>query len=128
MRRLAPIAILTALVLVGCGSSSGTGGGGMAFHRKAKLDPQCGRADYEGSQRCMVEIGLYCGYGAVSRAQLDECNKNVTWGQIKRLDTNAAVFARDIGGGKCLYDAGPFCVSTLRQFTAQTEANYYGSQ
>jgi hypothetical protein len=111
VRRPALIALLaTGLLLVGCDSAvSGDGGDLGSRHGRGKPDRQCGRADADEIQQCMVQIQLYCGYGAVSRAQLDECNKNVTRGQINRLDTNAAQFARSIGSGECLGDAGPFC-------------------
>src|SRR5207253_2710759 len=74
--------------------------------RKGKPDPQCGYyyrsrsysysgyADTGPYDECKSEIDLYCSYGAVSRAQLGECRDNVTWGQIKSLNTNAANYAR----------------------------------
>jgi hypothetical protein len=105
VRRPALIALLAAgLLLAGCGSDdSGSGG---AINRKPPRDPQCGRT--EETQRCEFEIDLYCQYAAVSRAQLESCEDRVTWGEIKRLDTNAARFAR-LELDKCLADAGPFC-------------------
>jgi hypothetical protein len=86
--------------------------------RKGKPDPQCGyyyetlRASIDaetGYDRCKSEIELYCAYGAVSRAQLQGCEENVTWGQIKGLDTNATRYAESGGLEKCGADAGPFC-------------------
>jgi hypothetical protein len=93
--------------------------------RKGKPDPQCGyyspSPTYDESapyDECHGQIDLYCQYGAVSRAQLDECQANVTWGQIKSLDTNAANYARDAGLDKCGADSGPFCK------TVQPDYNY----
>ena len=89
--------------------------------RKGKPDPQCGyyyrsrsysSRSYDDTgpyDECKSEIELYCSYGAVSRAQLGECRNNVTWGQIKSLNTNAANYARDGGLDKCGADSGPFC-------------------
>lgn len=87
--------------------------------RKGRPDPQCGyyyrtvRADIDaesGYDRCASEVELYCQYSAVSRAQLQGCKKNVTWGQIKRSGTNAARYSR-LELDRCLADAGPFCRS-----------------
>jgi hypothetical protein len=86
--------------------------------QKGKPDPQCGyyentlraSSDAEnGYDACHAEIDLYCSYGAVSRAQLNECQDNVTWGQIKSLNTNAANYARSGGTDQCGADSGPFC-------------------
>lgn len=85
--------------------------------RAGKPDPQCGhydktiRADIDsegGFDRCQFEIQRYCEYGAVSETQLNGCERNVRWGEIKASDTNAARFAR-LTIDKCLADAGPFC-------------------
>jgi hypothetical protein len=89
--------------------------------RKGKPDPQCGYyyrsrsytyQAYDDSppyDECKSEIALYCAYGSVSDAQRRECEKHVTWGQIKRLNTNAANYARSGGTEKCGADSGPFC-------------------
>jgi hypothetical protein len=52
-------------------------------------------------------VRAYCEYGAVSKAQLDGCITHVTPGEIDRLGTNAARYARGETG--CRQDAGPFC-------------------
>jgi hypothetical protein len=86
--------------------------------RKGKPDPQCGYYDNtlrasidaeHGDDRCHREIDLYCAYGSVSDAQRRACEKHVTWGQIKGLNTNAANYSRSGGLDKCRADAGPFC-------------------
>ena len=65
MRRLALIVLLAAgLVLVGCETDDPGSGGPV--NRKPPRDPQCGRADFEDSQRCEFQIGLYCQYATCS--------------------------------------------------------------
>jgi hypothetical protein len=113
------------LALVGCDTGSSLESNGGLFG-KPHRDRQCGVLRSEDDAgRCFLAIKLHCGYGAVSRAQLDHCEKSVTLGQIKRLDTSAARFSR-LDMSRCLADAGPFCRSTLRQFEADAQADYYG--
>jgi hypothetical protein len=67
-------------------------------------------------------VARYCEYGAVSRAQLNECEDNVGARYVDSLSTNAALFARR-KISSCLADSGPFCQDAL----AQDKADYYGS-
>lgn len=53
-------------------------------------------------------IGDYCGYGAVSQAQLDGCLENVDERRIDRARTEAGRFARG-ELMECGADSGPFC-------------------
>jgi hypothetical protein len=108
--------VVLGLLLSGCESDDGPDYGGGS--KKGKPDPQCGRADY---QRCEFEIGLYCQYGSVSRAQLNSCERRVRWGEFKNLNTNAARFAR-FELDKCLADAGPFCHASA----VEPDYDYYG--
>jgi hypothetical protein len=102
--------------LIGFDDSSSDGPGKTSEPRKR--DKQCGlyyhstryRYSEEPYDECATGIQLYCGYGAVSRSQLEGCTTNVTWGQIKRLNTNAARYSR-FELYDCLADAGPFCRS-----------------
>lgn len=111
MRCLPLIApLVVAVLVVGCGSGSSGGN---------RLGPAAQRQIHE-------EIHLYCGYGAVSRAQLDECQKHVTPGEIRALNTNAAEFARD-RLDRCLGDSGPFCADAMRARDAADRASYYDS-
>jgi hypothetical protein len=102
------VALLVALGLLisGCGESDGGDGNGGGPTKRRAADRQCGRVD--STDRCKFEIRLYCEYGAVSRAQLDSCERRVRWGEFKYSNTNAARFAKG-ELEKCLADAGPFC-------------------
>jgi hypothetical protein len=93
-------------LLLGCGENSGGEGSDLG---KPRHDPQCGR-NTDNYERCGIEIDLYCQYGSVSVAQRNSCEKRITWGEIKRLDTNAARYSR-FELQHCLADAGPFCRS-----------------
>jgi hypothetical protein len=132
--RLALVAFAGAVLVAGCGTDDGDGNGRGGGHRGGghllqELKRQCGR-DIDvmliEPQRCSEEIGLYCGYGAVSKAQLNRCRERVTLRQIGRLDTNAARFASG-AFDKCRADAGPFCRGTRERVEAERRAEYYGS-
>jgi hypothetical protein len=111
------IAVTLGLVALVGDDDSGDPASAGAIKKRRGPDPQCGRYydsireanDAElGYDRCKSEIEAYCAYGSASPAQLEGCETGVTWGQIKRLDTNAARYA----SGEleiCLADAGPFC-------------------
>ena len=53
-------------------------------------------------------VDRYCMYGAESEAQLEGCKKHVTVQEVRRLETNAAYFAKG-ELHECLPDSGPFC-------------------
>jgi hypothetical protein len=110
MRSLLLIALLAVvLLLVGCDSGySGGGGSGGGGH-----GGDTSNIDY---------VARYCKYGAVSRAQLNECERNVGVRYVDSLGTNAARFARG-QLSRCLGDSGPFCQGVLDQ----EKADYYGS-
>jgi hypothetical protein len=66
-------------------------------------------------------IKWYCSYGAVSQAQLAECESKVSSKYIESLDTNAARFAE----GRletCLQDGGPYCESARSEIEAAEQA------
>jgi hypothetical protein len=58
-------------------------------------------------------IDPYCRYGAKSQAQLDGCLSHVRSGDIDKLHTNAADFARGTID-ECRDDAGPFCAAEAK--------------
>ncbi|MGA7704461.1 MAG: hypothetical protein WB998_06140 [Solirubrobacteraceae bacterium] len=74
-----------------------------------------------GSEIRNHEITYYCSYGAVSRAQLVECESNVSSDYIRSLDTNAARFAEG-QLESCLQDAGPYCAATKADKELEEEA------
>jgi len=66
-------------------------------------------------------ITYYCSYGAVSQAQLAECEEHVSSSSINLLHTNAARFARG-ELEECLEDSGPFCAQEQTYKEEEAEA------
>src|SRR3954447_9458146 len=68
----------------------------------------------QGDQSRTSYLGVYCKYGAVSRAQLNGCMKHVNSDDIDDLETPAARFARG-ELDECATDSGPFCGEAAAQ-------------
>lgn len=68
----------------------------------------CGAGEDDPLTREPGLVAAYCSYGAMSTAELVSCAERVRPGQVLRLDTNAARYARG-ELDRCLDDAGAFC-------------------